>query len=181
MLAVPLPPANPRFAMTASRVPPLPGIVLVLALAACAPAPVDPPGEASTAVVDSAAAAAEIRTLLDDFLARAGERSAHERFWAEDLVYTSSRGTRTTKAAILAGMAEGADTATPGPTYRAEDVDVRVYGNTAVVAFRLVIQPPEGSGDPATFNLNTGMLQVRDREWRVVAWQSTVGADPGNG
>lgn len=148
--------------------------LLPLALAAaCASPPADTP-EAS----DPAAEAAEIRALLDDFLANAGVRSAHERFWAEDLIYTSSGGTWTDKARILSGMEdEPSGEAEPGPTYWAEDVDVRVYGTTAVVAFRLMIQPPAGSDEAASFNLNTGTLLKRDGEWRVVAWQSTRGAD----
>lgn len=163
--------------------------LLVLAsFAACAPpSPEAPPTDVAEAA-DPAADAAALRSLLDEFLAHAGERSAHERFWADDLVYTSSRGTRTSKADILAGMAPAGGDAAAGPgsaavsgpaaspTYRAEDVDVRLYGTTAVVAFRLMIQPPEGSGDEPSFNFNTGTFVKRDGEWRAVAWQSTVGA-----
>ena len=50
----------------------------------------------------------DLATLLDEFLAHAGEAPAHERFWAEDLVYTSSAGTRTNKAEILAGFEDPA-------------------------------------------------------------------------
>lgn len=156
-------------------------LLVLIVMAACAP----PAAEAPSS--DPAADAAALRSLLDDFLANAGAASAHERFWADDLVYTSSRGTRTTKAEILAGMApadgdaaagpgSAADSGPPaGPTYRAEDVDIRLYGTTAVVAFRLMIQPPEGSGDEPSFNFNTGTFVKRDGEWRAVAWQSTVG------
>lgn len=150
-------------------------LLVLIVMAACAPPAAEAPAS------DPAEDAAALRSLLDDFLANAGAASAHERFWADDLIYTSSRGTRTTKAEILAGMApaesgtEPASAAEAGPIYRAEDVDVRLYGTTAVVAFRLVIEPTAGSGDEPSFNFNTGTFLKRDGEWRAVAWQSTVG------
>lgn len=115
----------------------------------------------------------EILGLLDDFLANAGVRSAHERFWAEDLVYTSSRGTRTTREAILASFDEtpAEEQQAPGPVYSAADVQLKWYGDTAVVAFKLVATPP-GDG-PVDYYFNTGTFVKRDGEWRVVAWQAT--------
>ncbi len=115
----------------------------------------------------------EILGLLDDFLANAGVKSAHERFWADDLVYTSSRGTRTTKAAILASFdaeEEGAQDL-PAPVYSADEVQLKWFGDTAVVAFRLVATPP--AGKPIDYYFNTGTFVKRDGEWRVVAWQAT--------
>ena len=115
----------------------------------------------------------EILGLLDDFLANAGARSAHERFWAEDLVYTSSRGTRTTKSAILASFddAPAGEEQAPGPDYSADEVELKWYGDTAVVAFKLVATPP---GDaPVDYYYNTGTFVKRAGEWRVVAWQAT--------
>ena len=123
--------------------------------------------------VDPGADRAELHSLLDEFLANADVASAHERFWADDLVYTSSDGTRTDKASILAGMDAPVDGAERGPAYSAADVDIRLYGTTAVVAFRLVIAPPQGSDEPVRSNLNTGTFLKRDGVWKVVAWQST--------
>lgn len=116
----------------------------------------------------------EILGLLDDFLAHAGEKSAHERFWADDLVYTSSRGTRTTKAGILASF-DGEDESVqdaPGPVYTADEVQLKLLGDTAIVAFRLVATPP-GDG-PVDYYFNTGTFVKRDGEWRVLAWQATT-------
>lgn len=115
----------------------------------------------------------EILGMLDEFLANAGVESAHERFWADDLVYTSSRGTRTTKAEIMAsfeGVEEGSD-GEPGPVYSAEEVQLKWYGDTAVVAFKLVATPQDDS--PVDYYFNTGTFLKRDGEWRVVAWQAT--------
>ena len=115
----------------------------------------------------------EILGLLDEFLANADVRSAHERFWAEDLVYTSSRGTRTTKAAILTSFDDAppdGDEA-PGPVYSADEVQLKWFGDTAVVAFKLVATPPDDG--PVDYYFNTGTFVKREGEWRVVAWQAT--------
>jgi hypothetical protein len=114
----------------------------------------------------------DLSEMLHDFLTHAGEISAHERFWDEDLVYTSSRGTRTNRAEILAtfdepdNMSRRAD-----PEYRGEDVDIRVYGDTAVVAFKLVGKLPDEEELQNYFN--TGTFLRRDGVWKVVAWQAT--------
>ena len=52
--------------------------------------------------------AAELTKLLKDFLAGAGRNDAamHERFWADDLIYTASAGRRKGKADILREVRE---------------------------------------------------------------------------
>lgn len=118
-----------------------------------------------------------LANMLDAFLAgaSAGEPAAHERFWADDLVYTSSNGTRTNKAAILESVRAGADNqpATPAVVYTAEDVDIRVYEDAAVVAFRLVATPSDDGEATVQTYFNTGTFLERDGEWRAVAWQAT--------
>src|SRR6478735_899098 len=82
--------------------------------------------------------------LLNEFLNGASHNDVamHERFWADELIYTRSAGQRVSKADILRGVKE--DAATPpkpeeGTTkFTAEDVRILQYGTTAVVAFRLV-------------------------------------------
>ena len=118
---------------------------------------------------------AELGSMLDEFLAGAsvGSVEAHERFWANDLVYTSSAGVRTNKAEILDRMreAEQAESSEPEVVYTAADVDIRLYGDTAIVAFRLVGTPKDES--PPDEYFNTGTFLKRDGEWRVIAWQAT--------
>lgn len=121
-------------------------------------------------------AAAELTKLLNDFLAGASRNdiAAHERFWADDLVYTRSAGVRVGKAEILENARSGPSAAAAQPTtYAAEDIRIQQYGDTAIVAFRLV--GTEGSGDAAVITkyLNTGTFVKRGGEWRAVAWQST--------
>ena len=130
----------------------------------------------SYAVAASADEVDAISAMLDDFLAHAGEAEAHERFWAEDLVYTSSRGTRTNKAEIMASFddPESAAERAAGPEFRAEDVDIRLYDDIAVLAFRLIgLTTNESGGTEVQEYFNTGTLQRRDAGWRVVAWQAT--------
>ena len=117
--------------------------------------------------------AADLQAMLDAFLSGVTEADTHDRFWAEDLIYTSSRGTRTTKADIMSGF-NGADegSSAGGPEYSAEDVQIQVYGNSAIVAFRLVASP-EGDTSQQEY-LNTGTFLKRNNEWSVVAWQATI-------
>ncbi len=114
----------------------------------------------------------DIGALLDWFLANVEDVAAHERFWADDLVYTSSDGSRFGKASILEGMRAASDEAAAGPAYVAADVDIRLHDDAAVVAFRLVALAP-GGGEAQNEYFNTGTLLKREGEWRVIAWQAT--------
>src|SRR5918995_4025272 len=83
--------------------------------------------------------AAELTKLLNDFLAGASrnEVAAHERFWADDLIYTRSVGVRIGKAEILENAHSGPTTPAEEPTtYSAEDIRIQQYGDAAVLAFR---------------------------------------------
>ena len=124
-----------------------------------------------------AADEAELTRLLREFLAGASrnDASVHDRFWAEELVYTSSSGRRIGKADILRDVraAPAPKPGDPTTTYGAEDVRIQQYGDTAIVAFRLVgTTEREGKTDVAHY-LNTGTFLKRNGRWRVVAWQAT--------
>lgn len=116
---------------------------------------------------------AELTAMLHDFLANADQRAVHEHFWADDLVYSSSAGLRFGKEEILQGFeATESDAAVPPPiVYSGDEVDVRLYGDAAVIAFKLVGTPSNGSD--TLYYYNTGTFLKRDGEWRVVAWQAT--------
>src|SRR5258706_16411256 len=95
--------------------------------------------------------AAKLTVLLNEFLAGAGRNdpAVHERFWADDLIYTRSAGIRTNKAEIMKGFKNPAPAAKPGDpvtVYTAEDIQIHQYGETAVVAFRLVITATKSDG-----------------------------------
>src|SRR5437867_2275623 len=85
--------------------------------------------------------AAELAKLLNEFLAGASRNdpSVHERFWADDLIYTGSAGRRRSKSEIMKDV-RSAPPPKPGePTtvFSAADIRIQQYGNTAIVAFRL--------------------------------------------
>jgi len=119
----------------------------------------------------------DITMMLNTFLTPAVNNTAagHERFWADDLVYTSSAGLVKSKADILKSFAEpkaktAEDQAKPGPVFTAEDVLVRPYGDAAALTFRLVERDPDGK---ITYFRNSGMFLRRNGEWRAVTWQAT--------
>lgn len=122
----------------------------------------------------TAAAAEELTQLLTEFLhgASRNDIATHERFWADDLIYTRSSGERVSKAEILENLRAG-PTATEPAEYSAEDIRIQQYGDTAVVAFRLVGTTGSGPQPVVEHFLNTGTFVKRNGEWRVVAWQAT--------
>ena len=123
----------------------------------------------------------DLTEMLHEFLAGAsvGDVSAHDKFWSDDLIYTSSAGTRTDKAQIMASMtpadesAETSDDDGPSTVYSAEEIQVDLYGSTAIVAFKLVGTPQGDSADAIAYYFNTGTFLKRDGTWQVVAWQAT--------
>ena len=130
-----------------------------------------------TANAQAAPAATELTKLLNEFLAGAARNdpAAHQKFWADDLIYTRSSGVRVGKQDILRGLqsAPAPKPTDPKTTYAAEDIRVQQYGDTAVVAFRLVATT-ERDGKRETANyLNSGTFVKRAGQWQVVNWQST--------
>ncbi|MCM8568864.1 nuclear transport factor 2 family protein [Gramella jeungdoensis] len=115
----------------------------------------------------------ELTQLLNDFLEGAGKNDVemHDRFWAEDLIYTSSSGERFGKKELMDGLRSSEEDSGPPISWSSEDVRVKVYGNMAVVAFRLVGTPEDG-GEKNTY-LNSGTFLKRNEEWKVVNWQAT--------
>ena len=126
----------------------------------------------------SAPDAAALTALLQEFLAGASRNDAamHDRFWADDVIYTGSGGRRRGKAEIMRDV-RSAPAPKPGdPTtiYTAEDIRIQQYDKTAIVAFRLVgtTQRENGKSEVAKF-LNSGTLIKRKGKWQVVNWQAT--------
>jgi ketosteroid isomerase-like protein len=120
---------------------------------------------------------AELTKLLNEFLAGASRNDAamHDRFWAEDVIYTGSTGRRRGKTDIMRDV-RSAPAPKPGdPTtaFTAEDVRIQQYGNTAIVAFRLVGTTVKDSQKEVLNYLNSGTFVKRNDKWQVVNWQST--------
>jgi ketosteroid isomerase-like protein len=122
--------------------------------------------------------AVELTKLLQDFLAGAGRNDVaiHDRFWSEDLIYTASAGRRIGKEDIMREV-----TAEPHPkpgeeetVYTAEDIRIHQYGDTAIVAFRLVATTNKDGTKQIARYLNTGTFLKRDGKWQAVSWQATA-------
>ncbi len=69
------------------------------------------------------------------------------------------------------------ESASPAPdeavTYTAEDIRIRQYETTAIIAFRLVGTTTTGEKTDVANYLNTGTFLKRDGKWQAVAWQAT--------
>jgi ketosteroid isomerase-like protein len=123
---------------------------------------------------------AELTKLLQDFLAGASKNdiAMHDRFWADELVYTSALGRRKGKADIMRELRDETK-ATPKPeegttVYTAEDIRIQQYGDTAVVAFRLLATTDKAGTKSVANYFNTGTFLKRNGKWQVIAWQATV-------
>ena len=121
---------------------------------------------------------AEITALLNQFLSPTQMASAanHDRFWANDLVYTGSSGAVRSKADIMKSfesMPKPDPNASPepAPVFSAEDVLVRPYGDDmAALTFRLVETDPDGA---VSHFRNSGTFLRRNGKWQAVTWQAT--------
>src|SRR5262245_21916181 len=121
--------------------------------------------------------AGELTRMLKEFLDGASRNDAatHDRFWADDLIYTGSSGRRIGKADIMRDVrsSPAPKPGDPTTTYSAEDIRIQQYGDTAIVAFRLIGKPEkEGKTEVANY-LNTGTFLRRNGKWQVVNWQAT--------
>jgi len=132
---------------------------------------------ASAVLAQSAPDAAELTKMLNEFLAGASRNdpAAHERFWADDLIYTRSAGRRTNKAEIMHDVrsAPAPKPDDPKTVYTAEDIRIQQYGDTAIVAFRLVATTEVDGAKQVQNLLNSGTFLKRNGKWQVVNWQST--------
>lgn len=114
----------------------------------------------------------ELTQLLHNFLEGASnnDRETHENFWAEDLIYTSSNGTRFGKAQIMAGFDNDTPPAdTPKTVFTAEEIQINVYGDMAVVAFKM----KGTTGEAVQYYYNSGTFLKRNGYWQAVNWQAT--------
>lgn len=118
-----------------------------------------------------------LTTLLDEFLEGASYNDAatHDRFWADDLIYTGSSGNRVSKEDIMSSVDTDPDrSVAPATRYEAEEIRIIVHGDMAIVAFRLVAHFQNNPNQDRTDFYNTGTFMKRDGEWRAIAWQATI-------
>lgn len=131
----------------------------------------------SGAAQSAAPDAGELTKLLNDFLAGASRNDAqmHDRFWAEDLIYTRSAGRRVSKAEVMRDVrsAPAPKPGDPKTTYTSEEVRIQQYGNTAIVTFKLVGTTERNGAIEVSNFLNSGTFLKRNGKWQVVNWQAT--------
>jgi hypothetical protein len=132
---------------------------------------------ALNAQAQTAPDAEELTRLLKEFLAGASRNdvATHDRFWAEDLIYTGSSGRRIGKTDIMrsARSAQAPKPGDPKTTYGAEDIRIQQYGDTAIVAFILVGTTEKDEKTLVSKYLNTGTFLKRNGKWQAVSWQAT--------
>jgi hypothetical protein len=116
---------------------------------------------------------AELTALLAEFLdgATRNDPAVHDKYWAEELIYTSSAGRRFGKAELMQGVTSRGKLATADITmrYSSEELQILQYGDTAVVAFTLVGTSPQ---ETLRF-LNSGTFVKRNGKWQAINWQAT--------
>jgi len=119
--------------------------------------------------------AGEIEQLLNQFLSTVDSKETHDRFWAEDLIYTSSSGTRFGKDEIMSGFEEEeiSQEETSSPKYSAEDVTIKVFDDLALLTFQLVAVTVSSDSTVIDKYLNSGTLIKRGSQWKVINWQAT--------
>lgn len=119
---------------------------------------------------------ADLTALLSEFLdgATRNDGRIHNKFWAEELIYTSSSGSRFGKTELMqsvnsSGLLKPEAIST---VYDSEDLHIMQYGNTAVVAFVLIAR----SEEQTKRYLNSGTFIKRNGQWQAVNWQATIKA-----
>ncbi len=129
-------------------------------------------------------AAEDVTTLLREFIAGAGsgERALFDKFFADDVIYTRASGVVITKADIMANLGKPVSASEGKSSYSAEDITVHEYGDTVIVAFRLLGRTDHGDGNVETIRYrNTGTFLRRNGKWQAVAWQATKISEPAKG
>ena len=130
-----------------------------------------------------------VEAALNQFLAGAGngDPSVHDRFWAEELVYTSSSGERFGKAEIMAGFEPSDESANTDPklvpVYSAADVKIRFENELALLTFTLIAETPGESGSSIQRYYNSGVLKNsaakgESPHWQALLWQATRIPEP---
>ncbi|MDN7124912.1 nuclear transport factor 2 family protein [Pseudidiomarina sp. 1APP75-32.1] len=126
----------------------------------------------------SASEAQQVTAAIEAFLygASINDAQAHDKFWAPELTYTSSNGTRFGKAELMQGLM-GSEALSDGEVsawYTAENIELKSFGTAVIVNFTLVsTQVLDQSRE--TF-LNSGVLVPRRDGWQAVNWHATRAA-----
>jgi ketosteroid isomerase-like protein len=100
-----------------------------------------------------------------------GDASALERMTADDYTFITLKGELRTKADIVKGFASGSF------KYRSRsisDLDIRIYGEAAIVAGRSVQEGSENGKDYSGSYRFTRVYVKQNGAWKTVALQATL-------
>jgi ketosteroid isomerase-like protein len=125
-------------------------------------------------------AAAQITTLLRDFLAAVprSDPRVFDNFFADDVLYTRSAGVTIRKSDIMKSLGAPAPNE-PAATYDADDITIHPYTDMAILNFRLIQRTEKDGKTELAYFRNTATFLKRNNRWQVIAWQATrVPAEP---
>jgi uncharacterized protein (TIGR02246 family) len=99
-------------------------------------------------------------------------------YLAEDFTFVNPAGLLVTKEMFLNNFRSGRLRNT---AYKVDEMQVRIYGTTAIVTYRSTVAGSAGLQNLAPQRRRTTMLIQRDGKWLIVAQQSTpvLSASPG--
>lgn len=131
-----------------------------------------------TAGAQPSGATRELTTMLNQFMrdANSNNHAGFDRFFADDLIYTGSNGMVHTKADIMRSLSapKPANAANEKESFSAENIAVRDFGDTAIVAFQLVARTKHADGKIEISKYrDTGTFLRRNGRWQAIAWQAT--------
>ncbi|MFU8784426.1 nuclear transport factor 2 family protein [Aliidiomarina sp.] len=118
----------------------------------------------------------EIIVAIDQFLygASVNDATIHDQFWAEELIYTSSSGSRFGKTELMAGMEGTMPTSEENVTtwFTASNPHINYVEGVAIANFVLVASNPAGEVQNRYYN--TGVFVFRDMRWQAINWNATL-------
>lgn len=118
----------------------------------------------------------QLTAMLWQFLADASAKNAagFEKFFADDVLYTRAAGATVPKRMIMRSVSNAEQSEDAKIAYSADEIVIHTYGDTAVMAFRLMERTTlsDGHSEKANFR-NTGTFLRRNNQWQAIAWQST--------
>jgi uncharacterized protein (TIGR02246 family) len=113
-----------------------------------------------------------VRQVLNELYAALGrnDAAALDRIYADDYTFINESGEFTTKAPRLAAIKSGE---MKYESLSFEDVNVRVYGNTAVATYRAMVKArSKGQDVGGALRVTITLVKTKGR-WQVVAAQAT--------
>jgi uncharacterized protein (TIGR02246 family) len=113
-----------------------------------------------------------VRQFLNELYAALGrnDTAALDRIYADDYTFVNESGVLTTKAPRLAAIKSGE---LKYGSANFDDVNIRLYGNTAVATYRAIIKAQfKGQDISGQLRVTVTLVKIKGR-WQVIAAQST--------